>query len=117
MNKDKFQREGLTELYAHADSKATIPREAKEVSQKNTRARLEEYLELDSVTNENDRGDGVYSGHSEYGVPPRSVKAGPRRHDLAMEPTYGWESESQTSETKIMGKMTALRMTTVPRAP
>ena len=116
MNKDKFRREGLTELYAHADSKATIPREAKEVSQRNTRARLEEYLELDSVNNENDRDDGVYIGHSGQGVPSRSVEAGPGRHDLVMEPTCGWESESQTSETKIIGKMSTLRLNSAPRA-
>ena len=116
MNKDKFRREGLTELYAHADSKATIPREAKVVSQRNTRARLEEYLELDSVTNENDRDNGVYSGRSGHGVPSRSVEAGPGRHAVFMGPTYGWESESQTSEAKIMGNMTALRLTTAPRA-
>ena len=117
MNRDKFRREGLTELYTHADSKATMPREAKEISQRNTRANLEEYLELDSVTNENDRDDGVYSGHSGHDVPSRSVEAGPGRHDLVIEPTCGWESESQTSETKIMGKMTTLRLTTTPRAP
>ena len=116
MNKDKFRREGLTELYAHADSRATVPREAKEVSQGNPRARLEEYLELDSVTNEIDRDNGVYSGHSSHGVPSRSIDAGPGSHDLIMEPTCGWESESQTSRTKIIGKMSTLTLTTVPRA-
>lgn len=112
MNKDKFRREGLTELYAHADSRATVPREAKEVSQGNARARLEEYLELDSVTNEDDRDNAVYSGH---GVPSRSIDAGPGSHDLIMEPTCGWESESQTSRTKIIEKMSTLTLTTAPR--
>ena len=114
MNKDKFGREGLTELYAHAGSRATVPREAKEISQRYTRARLEEYLELGSVTNENNRNDGVYSGH---GVPSRSIDAGPGSHDLGIAPSCEWESESQTSQTKIMGKMTTLTLTTAPRAP
>ena len=112
MNKDRFRREGLTELYAHSGSRATAPREAKEASQGDTRARLEGYLELDSATNENDRNDVVYSGHS---VPSRSIDADSGSHGLVIEPTCGWESESQTSESKILGNMAALRLTTAPR--
>ena len=114
MNKDKFRREGLTELDAHSGSRATVPREAKEASQRGTRAKLEEYLELDSAVNENNGGDVAYSGHSR---PSRSIDAGPASYDPVMEPIFGWESESQTSETKIMGKMTTLSWTTAPRAP
>ena len=112
MNNDKLRREGLTELYGHNKSRATCSQEAKETSRQNARANLEDYLELGSVTHDNDKDDGVYTGH---GVLPRSIDVYPESHDLGLKRNHEWDSESQTSQTKFIRKTTTLTMSNTPR--
>lgn len=114
MNNDQLRREGLTELYGHTKSRATRSQEAKEVSPKNHRAKSEDYLELGSVSNDNDKDDGVYSGP---GVPSRSVDVSTESHVLGTDLNHEWDSKSQTSQTKFIRKSTNLTLTNTLQAP
>lgn len=113
MNNDKVRREALSERYTYNKSRATISREAKDASQKKSRAKSEDYFELGSATQDNDKDDIVYSGRE---ILTRRVDVSPESHNHSMKMNHEWDAESQTSQTKIIRKTTTLTLTGMPRA-